>query len=95
MSTGNYTDEAYKFYHANGNFYGKFPTEWTIAATAQAAGDKFEMDINVNGVVTAKRNGLVVKTFNGEATDYNFGDFLSNGFKESLTLIFINFNLSK
>ena len=72
ITTGNYSDDAYKIYHSNGNYYSKMPTEWTTGATAQNVGDLFEIDININGVVSLKQNGRIIRTFNGATTDYLF-----------------------
>jgi len=72
LSTNNYTDEAYKMYHSNGTYYGQMPTQWTPGATTQNVGDFFEIDININGVVTVKQNSSIIRTFNGATTDYFF-----------------------
>ena len=72
LSTNNYNDEAYKIYINASNYYGQFPIQWNPNAIAQNPGDKFEIDIDINGYATLKVNGVVKISFQGVKDDYYF-----------------------
>ena len=62
LLTTNWNDaNSYKYYFATANnYYGKFPISWNINSTAYTATQKFEIDINEAGVLTATVNGVTL-----------------------------------
>jgi hypothetical protein len=67
-----HTDEAVRFYHSSSNFYGKMPSNWDLGVTANTTTDLFELDIDVNGLMTAKKNGVVLKSYLMAKSNYYF-----------------------
>jgi len=68
-TNSNWNDGGYKFYHAGATTYGYFPTAWTFTLTG-VANELYEIDIDVNGMVTVTVGGTVRRTFQGTTSDY-------------------------
>jgi len=68
-TAGNWNDGSYKFYHAGATLYGYFPSAWTYNFGG-TVGELYEIDIDVNGMVTSTVNGVVRNTFQGTVSDY-------------------------
>ncbi|MHA8066669.1 discoidin domain-containing protein, partial [Aquirufa sp. ROCK2-A2] len=54
-----YTDNGFKYYFTSSTLYGRMPTNWNIPATTITANQLIEIDIDENGILTAKVNGVL------------------------------------
>ncbi|SEC55804.1 Thrombospondin type 3 repeat-containing protein [Tenacibaculum sp. MAR_2009_124] len=68
-TVSNWNDQGYKFYNYNATTYGYFPNAWTFTHSSQTD-ELYEIDIDVNGVVTVKIEGVEKASFNGTVSDY-------------------------
>lgn len=65
---------SYKYYFGTAsNYYGKFPSStWNISSTGYTATQKFELDINEQGVLTATVNGVMMHRIQAPVAPYKF-----------------------
>jgi gliding motility-associated-like protein len=70
----NYLDTtSFKYYFATAsNYYAKMPTTWNVNNIVYTATQKFEIDINESGVLTATVNGVMVHRIQAPKSTYKF-----------------------
>ncbi|APD08010.1 non-specific serine/threonine protein kinase [Flavobacteriaceae bacterium UJ101] len=90
QTIGKYNDNGYKFYMSGNNVHGYFTKAWDFTHKAQA-NELYEIDINENGYVIVKIDGIIQKQFQGVKTDYYLA---ATGFTNSRAVTYTDIKIT-